>query len=144
MTIILISGYFDPLHIGHLEYIKEANKLKKNKWDEVWIIVNNDNQAELKKGKSFMNEKERIKIIESLYNTDEVFLSLDSDRSVNETIKRLVWAYPKENFILGKGGDINKKNCRERQTCKELGIPIIYNLGKKIQSSSKLTGLKEK
>ena len=133
MKIVATSGYFDPLHVGHLECLELAKKLG----DKLIVIVNSDLQATLKKGKSFMNEKDRLKIVSALKCVDEVFLSIDKDKSQCETLK-----YLKPN-IFAKGGDRTSKEIPETKICKELGIKIIDGLGKKIRSSSELTGIKE-
>ena len=75
MKTVAISGYFDPIHVGHLEYIKEARKLG----DKLIVIVNNNHQCVLKKGKPFMDEKDRLVITSSLKDVDDVFLSVDKD-----------------------------------------------------------------
>jgi len=138
MDIVIVSGYFDPLHSGHLELIKKAKEFG----DELWIIVNNDEQAKLKKGKSFMPQNERIKIMNSLKYVDRVFLSIDRDRSVCKSLKILKELHPEHNFIFANGGDVTNKTCREYKICKELGIEMVDKLGEKIQSSSWLTGIK--
>ena len=76
--VVIVSGYFDPLHIGHLEYFRLAKELG----DKLVVIVNNDKQCELKKGESFMNERDRLEIVFELGMVDEVFLSCDEDSSV--------------------------------------------------------------
>ena len=78
MKVVAISGYFDPIHVGHLEYINMAKKLG----DKLVVIVNNNYQCELKKGKPFMDEKDRVTIVSNLKNVDEVFLSIDKDKTV--------------------------------------------------------------
>ena len=78
MKTVAISGYFDPLHVGHLEYIELASELG----DHLTVIVNSDLQCELKKGKSFMSEKDRVRIIQALKAVDTTFLSIDEDLSV--------------------------------------------------------------
>ena len=133
MKIVATSGYFDPLHVGHLECLEIAAELG----DKLIVIVNSDLQAKLKKGKSFMNQYDRMKIIASLKCVDEVFLSIDKDKSQCETLK-----YLKPN-IFAKGGDRTSKEIPEAKICKELSIKIIDGLGKKIRSSSELTGIKE-
>ena len=75
--ITIVSGYFDPLHVGHLEYLRMASKLG----DKLVVIINNVEQAKLKKGKSFMNEYDRLVIIFALECVDEVLLSKDTDAS---------------------------------------------------------------
>lgn len=130
--IVASSGYFDPLHIGHIEYLNLAKKLG----DKLVVIVNNDFQAILKKGKPFMNEIERMEIVKALKCVDEVFLSIDKDPSVIESIKE---AHKKFGIsIFAKGGDRFTSEIPETPICKELGIKIIDGLGAKIQSSSEL------
>ena len=133
MKIVATSGYFDPLHVGHLECLEKSKKLG----DKLIVIVNSDLQAKLKKGKSFMNENDRMKIVLALKCVDEVFLSIDKDKSQCESLK-----YLKPN-IFAKGGDRTNNEIPESKICKELNIKIIDGLGEKIRSSSKLTGLNE-
>ena len=133
MKIIAASGYFDPLHVGHLECLELAKQLG----DKLIVIVNSDLQAKLKKGDSFMNEQDRIKIVSALKCVDEVFLSIDKDKSQCESLR-----YLKPN-IFAKGGDRMSDDIPESKVCKELGIKIVDGLGKKIRSSSELTGIKK-
>jgi len=133
MKTIAISGYFDPLHIGHLEYIELAAKLG----DHLTVIVNNDYQCELKKTKSFMSEDDRVKIIQSIQYVDSAFLSIDSDLTVCESLKIV------RPNVFANGGDRHVKEIPESVVCKELGIEMIDGLGNKIRSSSDLTGLKQ-
>jgi len=140
MKIVITSGYFDPLHVGHLECME----LSKELGDKLVIILNSDFQCELKKGKAFMPQKERKKIIEALKPVDEVFISIDEDKSVCKSIKAIAEKYKGNEIIFTKGGDRFSDEIPEAKICKELGIKIVDNLGKKIQSSSDLTGLKEK
>ena len=85
MKIVATSGYFDPLHVGHLECLEKASKLG----DKLIVIVNSDLQAKLKKGESFMKEEDRMKIISTLDCVDEVFLSIDTDKSQCKSLKHL-------------------------------------------------------
>ena len=133
MKIVATSGYFDPLHVGHLECLELAKKLG----DKLIVIVNSDLQATLKKGKSFMNEKDRLKIVSALKYVDEVFLSIDKDKTQCESLRYL------KPTIFAKGGDRTRDEIPEAKVCKELNIQIIDDLGAKIRSSSKLTGIKE-
>ena len=133
MKIVATSGYFDPLHVGHLECLELAKKLG----DKLIVIVNNDLQATLKKGKSFMSEKDRLKIVSALKCVDEVFLSIDKDKSQCESLRYL------KPTIFAKGGDRTSGEIPESKVCKELNIEIIDGLGAKIRSSSSLTGIKE-
>lgn len=137
--IIITSGYFDPVHIGHIEYLKMAKEL--GGWHIV--ILNNDRQVALKKSRAFMPQAERKKILESLKVVDEVFESIDEDKSVCKSIQTIAENHKKKEIIFAKGGDRFTDNIPEIILCKELGIKIIDGLGDKIQSSSNLTGLKE-
>ena len=133
MKVVATSGYFDPLHVGHLECLEMAKKLG----DKLIVIVNSDLQAKLKKGKPFMKEQDRMKIVAALKCVDEVFLSIDKDKSQCASLKHL-----KPN-IFAKGGDRTSDEIPEAKICKEFNIEIIDGLGAKIRSSSDLTGLKE-
>jgi len=125
---VAVSGYFDPLHVGHLEMMKKAKDLG----DILIVIVNNDKQAKLKKGKSYMSEEDRIKIIESLKIVDEVVLSIDEDSSVCKTLEKV------SPDVFAKGGDRYIEEIPETLICREKGIKIIDRLGKKIKDSSKI------
>ena len=133
MKIVVTSGYFDPLHVGHLEYLEMA----KNLGDKLVVIINSDLQAKLKKGKPFIKEQDRMKIVAALRCVDDVFLSIDKDKSQCESLKYL------KPDIFAKGGDRTSDEIPEARVCKELGIQIIDGLGAKIRSSSDLTGIKE-
>ena len=126
--IVAASGYFDPLHIGHIEYLELAKKLG----DRLIVIVNNDAQAALKKGKSFMPLKERMEIVKALRCVDEVIASIDKDKTVCKTLEAL------KPDIFAKGGDRTADEIPESSVCKELEIKIVDGLGAKIQSSSDL------
>ena len=133
MKVVAISGYFDPIHVGHLEYINMAKKLG----DKLVVIVNNNYQCELKKGKPFMDEKDRVTIVSNLKNVDEVFLSIDKDKTVCASLKKI------KPDIFANGGDRKNYEIPESVICKKYDIKIIDGLGEKIRSSSDLTGLKE-
>ncbi len=134
MIVVSVSGYFDPLHVGHIEYFELSKKLG----DKLIVIINNDIQAKLKKGKSFMSEKDRAKIISSLVCVDEVFVSIDNDTTQCKSLEFL-----KPN-IFANGGDRNNDEIPEANICKKLNIQIIDGLGEKIRSSSDFTGLRKK
>jgi|TARA_B000000609_G_C23853380_1_gene179161 cytidyltransferase-like protein len=133
MKVVAISGYFDPIHVGHLEYINMAKKLG----DKLVVIVNNNYQCELKKGKPFMDEKDRVTIVSNLKNVDEVFLSIDKDKTVCASLEKI------KPDIFANGGDRKNYEIPESVICKKYDIKIIDGLGEKIRSSSDLTGLKE-
>ena len=124
--IVVASGYFDPLHVGHIEYLEMA----KNLGDKLIVIINNDEQAKLKKGSHFMSDQERAKIIKSLKPVDEVFISIDKDSTVCKSLEFL------KPDIFAKGGDRFSSEIPEAKVRRELNIKIIDGLGEKIQSSS--------
>ena len=133
MKKIAISGYFDPIHVGHIEYINNSKKLG----DWLVVIVNNNNQCALKKGKYFMDEKDRVLIVKNIKAVDEVFLSIDEDKTVCKSLKKV------NPDVFANGGDRKNYEIPESKVCKENNIQIIDGLGDKIRSSSDLTGLKE-
>ena len=98
---VIISGYFDPLHVGHLEYIENAKKLGKY----LTVIVNSDHQAKLKKGKPFMKDVERKKILESIRGVDNVVISIDLDRTVCRTLEKVVKGTEYSKVKFCNGGD---------------------------------------
>ena len=133
MRTVAISGYFDPIHVGHLEYIIKAKKLG----DKLIVIVNNNHQCVLKKGKPFMDENDRVTIISSIKYVDEVFLSIDKDKTVCKSLEKI------KPTIFANGGDRKNYEIPESVICNKYNIEIIDGLGEKIRSSSDLTGLKE-
>ena len=135
----IVSGYFDPLHIGHLEYFKLAKELA----DELVVIVNNREQCLLKKGDEFMIEHDRLEIVYHLDMVDEAIISIDEDKSVCETIKMIHRFKPMDKLIFCNGGDRDASNSPEVKVCGELGIDFQQGLGKKIRSSSEYSGLIE-
>lgn len=129
MKIVCISGFFNPLHQGHLDYICEARKLG----DYLVVIVNNDNQVKLKESIPFMAEKERVEVLKHIKGVDNVFLSIDKDKTVCESLREI------KPDIFANGGDRYSDNVPEDEVCKELGIEMIFNIGgEKTQSSSSL------
>ena len=130
-VVVAVSGYFDPIHVGHLEYLQLASKLG----DRLIVIVNNNHQAKLKKGEFFMHEKDRIQIVAALRCVDEVFLSIDTDSSVCKSLEAV-----KPN-IFANGGDRSLDEIPEKAVMKKYDIKLVDGLGDKIRSSSDLTGI---
>ena len=130
---IIVSGYFNPVHKGHIEYFTKAIRLA----DELIVIVNNDKQRKLKGSNEFMLEDERCLIISNLKIVDKVFLSIDEDKTVIKTLEMIYKEISQSyNLIFGNGGDQDNSKIPETDICKKLGIDMIDNLGDKIQSSS--------
>ena len=131
---IVVSGGFDPIHVGHLRMFKEASELA----PKLIVIVNNDNFLIEKKGYVFMPITERIEIIEGFNFVDMVVESVDKDSTVCETLQ---WLAKKENVIIfANGGDRNNTDAiPETDVCRENKIAMKFNVGGgKIQSSSSL------
>ena len=130
---IIVSGYFNPLHKGHIEYFH----LAKAKGDQLFVIVNNDHQRALKESKEFMLEQERVLIVKELAVVDQVILSTDKDTTVCVTLEKIHQDFSK-NFELffANGGDQNNKSIPEVSICQKVGIGLLDGLGAKIQSSS--------
>jgi len=131
MIVVAVSGYFDPIHVGHLEYLQLAKKLG----DNLIVIINNNLQAELKKGSTFMDEKDRMEIVAALRCVDEVFLSIDTDKSVCKSLEHI------KPDIFANGGDRSLDEIPETAVMKKYNIKMVDGLGLKIRSSSDLTGL---
>ena len=131
--VIIVSGYFNPLHKGHIEYFLNAKK----HGDKLFVIVNSDYQRKIKGSKEFMKEDERVFIINQLKIIDKSFISIDKDRSVCKTIKLIHNEYSlKYDLCFANGGDQTNDSIPEKKICKELNIRLIDKLGSKIQSSS--------
>ncbi|MFA6306872.1 MAG: adenylyltransferase/cytidyltransferase family protein [Patescibacteria group bacterium] len=126
---VAVSGYFNPLHVGHLEMIEKAKKLG----DQLVVIVNNDYQVKLKGRVPFLNQADRMKIVSAIKWVDKVFLSIDRDASICKSLAKI------KPDIFAKGGDRNASNIPETPVCRRLNIKIIdKGMGKKIRSSSTL------
>ena len=136
---IIVSGYFNPIHKGHLEYFQNAKKLA----DELFVIVNSDYQRSLKGSKEFQDEQERIFIVSNIKSVNKAILSIDQDRTVCRTIEKIADEYG-QNYLLSfaNGGDQNNDTIPEKPICEKLGITLVDGLGGKIQSSSWLLNKK--
>ena len=131
-VIVAVSGGFDPLHVGHARMFQKAKSLG----DYLVVILNNDNWLKLKKGFSFMPDKERKELLEHIRWVDEVVLSFHkkgtSDMSICNELKKI------KPHIFANGGDRTHDNIPEVPVCEQLGTKMIFNIGRggKIQSSS--------
>lgn len=130
---VIISGYFNPIHKGHIEYFNNARALG----DALFVIVNSDLQRDLKNSKEFQLEDERCFIVSNIRSVNKVILSIDKDRTVCETIALIHKKYCEEyNMVFANGGDQNNNSIPEAEICKLLKIELVDGLGDKIQSSS--------
>ena len=126
MKIVVASGYFNPLHKGHVEYLERSRKLG----DRLVVIVNTDLQRAIKGSKEFMDQDERIMIVRAMRCVDEAVFAIDIDGTVCKTLEMLRPA------IFAKGGDRFASEIPEAEVCHRLGIDMVDGLGNKIQSSS--------
>lgn len=136
MTTIAVSGGFDPVHVGHIEMMKEAKGLG----DRFVVIVNNDNWLKKKKGFAFMNEQERKAIIEAIRYVDEVILTGHKENPEDMSVCKELEALKPDIFANGGDRKPDGDPVPEVELCDRLGITMVYNVGKsgKIQSSSEL------
>ncbi|MDE0561906.1 adenylyltransferase/cytidyltransferase family protein [Algoriphagus sp. NF] len=130
---IIVSGYFNPLHKGHIEYFNHSKAVG----DELIVIVNNDHQRKLKGSAEFQLEDERLFIVSNIKSVDRVYLSIDQDRTVCETIRKIHQELgDRYQLAFANGGDQNNQSIPEVPVCQELGIELLDGMGEKIQSSS--------
>tara|TARA_B100001094_G_scaffold200622_1_gene194667 strand:+ start:6045 stop:6488 length:444 start_codon:yes stop_codon:yes gene_type:complete len=139
MRVGIISGYFNPIHTGHLDYIEGA----KQKCDFLYVIVNSDQQVNIKGSKQFMDEDSRARIVRALSSVQRAMVSIDEDSTVCRSIKAIHDEYCNDPFVTDilfmNGGDRNQGTVPEADTCEELGVRMIYNVGGiKTESSSTL------
>jgi len=130
---VIVSGYFNPVHKGHLEYFNNAKDMA----DELFVILNNDHQRALKGSKEFQSEEERMIIVSNIKAVDKAILSVDEDRTVCVTLEKIANEYGQDyDLAFANGGDQNNDTIPERPICEKVGIALIDGLGDKIQSSS--------
>lgn len=139
MKYAITSMYANPIHPGHIECLR----LSKELCDELWVIINNDKQAKLKRGvPSFQDEQYRKEVVGSIRYVDHVFISTDDDESVCKTLNNLVLAIrnidSEAEIIFTKGGDRFADHILEKEICDSLGIKIIDSLGEKTHHSSQI------
>jgi glycerol-3-phosphate cytidylyltransferase/D-beta-D-heptose 7-phosphate kinase/D-beta-D-heptose 1-phosphate adenosyltransferase len=137
MKTVVISGYFNPLHGGHLNQIEAARALG----DWLVVIVNNDCQQLQKKGKIILDENNRTRLMRALRDVHEVVLSIDEDRTVIKTLEKISKMYPNDELIFANGGDRNScADIPETEICEKLNIKMVYGVGgsDKLDSSTRI------
>lgn len=136
MKIGIVSGYFNPLHAGHVEYINASKK----QCDKLIVVINSDHQRKLKGSKEFMDEHHRSFIVSNLKSVDETFISIDDDKAQCQTLKYFRQLYPDDELSFMNSGDRKGENLvrAESEVCKELNIKEVVLDLPKIYSSSEL------
>lgn len=130
---VIVSGYFNPVHKGHLELFKKANEIG----DFLIVLVNSDHQRKLKGSKEFQDESERLQIIQSLKSVGYACISVDKDKTQVESLKMIHRKFGDVfDLTFANGGDQTNETIPESLICNELGITLVDGLGDKIQSSS--------
>ncbi len=139
-VIVVVSGGFDPIHVGHVRLFEEAKALG----DRLIVILNNDNWLRKKKGQAFMKEAERKEILEAFRAVDGVVVTKHPDDPADMSVSAEIAELHPD--IFANGGDRNEKDAadprsslyKDIEVCKKFGIRMIFGVGRggKVQSSS--------
>ncbi len=129
MKRVIISGYFNPLHGGHIDYIESAAELG----DKLIVVVNNDVAQLIKKGKIILDERNRVRLVGALKHVDEVILSIDEDLGQAKTLRKIREIYPDDELICANGGDRDPNKHalpeNEMQACIDCNITNVWGVG---------------
>ena len=133
MKVVLVTGGFDPLHSGHIEYFNDARKLG----DKLVVGVNSDSWLTRKKGRPFMHSIDRVSIIQNLKMVEHCLLFDDDDNSSKEAIKNVRMMYPDAHIVFANGGDRTSENIPEMDI-QDDNISFVFSVGgnNKMNSSS--------
>ena len=137
MKIVIVSGFFNPLHGGHLDMIEAAAQLG----DHLVVIVNNDVQQVIKKGKVILDEQNRARLIRALRDVDEVMIATDQDPTVTKSLQEVAEKYPNDEIIFANGGDRDsEKAIPETAVCQAHNIKLVFGVGgnEKADSSTRI------
>lgn len=125
-VLVIISGYFSPLHCGHLDMIEAGAELG----DELAVIVNNNAQQLLKKGKLILEEADRLRLVRALRVVDHAMVAIDDDPTVGASLEHLALKFEDHRLIFGNGGDRDSGAVvPESAVCEKYGIEMIFDLG---------------
>lgn len=126
MKRVIISGYFTVLHGGHIDLIEGARKIG----DYLIVVVNNDRQQQLKKGKIILSESDRVRLMNNLKLVDEVILSEDDELTIVRTLEKIAQTYEGDQLVFANGGDRSSvEEVPEARVCQEYGIEMAYGVG---------------
>jgi glycerol-3-phosphate cytidylyltransferase/D-beta-D-heptose 7-phosphate kinase/D-beta-D-heptose 1-phosphate adenosyltransferase len=137
MKIVIVSGFFNPLHGGHLDMIEAAARLG----DRLIVIVNNDVQQVIKKGKVILDQQNRARLLGALRDVDEVMIAVDDDPTVIESLRAVAQKYPDDELVFANGGDRDsEKVTPETEICHEYAITMLFGVGgtEKADSSTRI------
>ncbi len=137
MKIVIESGFFNPLHGGHLDMIEAGAKLG----DKLIVIVNNDAQQVMKKGKVILTAENRARLIGALRDVDEVLISVDEDPTVIKSLEIIAQKYPEDELVFANGGDRDsEKAIPEGDVCRQYNIEMVFGVGgtEKADSSTRI------
>ncbi len=134
--VAVVSGYFNPLHIGHLDMMESARALA----DALVVIVNNDAQQVMKKGKVITDETDRLRIVNALRVADAALVAVDEDGSVAASLEVIHAAYPGLELTFCNGGDRSPGGdpvpTAESSVCERLGITMVWGVGGEAKADS--------
>lgn len=126
MKVVIVSGFFNPLHGGHLDMIEAARTLG----DKLIVVVNNDKQQLLKKGQIILDEENRTRLLRALRDVDEVVLSIDEEPPVIGTLEKIALDHPDDELIFANGGDRDgERVVPETDVCHQYGIQMLFGVG---------------
>lgn len=137
MKVVIVSGFFNPLHGGHLDMIEEAALMG----DKLIVVVNNDTQQIIKKGKVILNEQNRARLVGALRMVDEVVIAIDEEPPVIKTLQMIAIQHPDDELIFANGGDRDsEKVIPETEICKHYKIKMVMGVGgtEKADSSTRI------
>lgn len=137
MKIVIVSGFFNPLHGGHLDMIEDAKQMG----DKLIVIVNNDVQQVIKKDKVILSEQNRARVLSAIKYVDEVVVAIDSDPPVIKTLEKIAKEYPHDTLVFANGGDRDsEKVVPETEVCRQYDIEMVFGIGgnEKADSSTRI------
>lgn len=137
MRVVIVSGFFNPLHGGHMDMIEAAAEMG----DKLTVIVNNDVQQVQKKDKIILDEQNRLRLMKALRVVDEAVLSVDQDMTVINTIERIAEQNQGSEIIFANGGDRDSaKVVPEADVCEKYNIKMVFGVGgnNKADSSTRI------
>ena len=136
MSVIVLSGYFNPIHPGHISMILEAKEYA----EKLIVVVNSDEQVKRKRSLPFLDEWARCEIVRNIKGVDEVLLAIDEDGTVVKSLEKIKIDHRDHKIFFGNGGDRSPHASAipEVKFCEAHDIVLIYGIGdeKRYSSSS--------